>query len=62
MSENKTKSFVVGAFISLFVCCVVFWIVFCITGHKTERLIVQHGCAHYDSQTGKWQWNKEVGK
>jgi len=23
---------------------------------------VAHHAAHYDSQTGKWQWNDEVGK
>ena len=22
-----------------------------------ERDCVKHGAAHYDSQTGKWQWN-----
>jgi len=21
--------------------------------------VVEHGCAHYDSQTGEWEWNSE---
>jgi len=25
-----------------------------------ERQAIEHGCAHYDSQTGAWEWNKEA--
>jgi len=24
-----------------------------------ERQAIEHGCAHYDSQTGEWEWNSE---
>ena len=26
--------------------------------HYTNKTIVSHGCAHYDSQTGKFKWNE----
>lgn len=29
-----------------------------IVGSYYQREGVEHGAAHYDSQTGKWQWNE----
>jgi len=57
MMVYETRVFLVGVFLTLLVCGTVFSII----GYQTERSIVEHGCAHYDTQTGKWQWNKEAG-
>jgi hypothetical protein len=29
---------------------------------RWQRDAVKHGAAHYDSQTGAWQWNEPVKK
>lgn len=62
MSEAETHEFIAGSIITLFVCCILFGIIFYNIGYQTERSIAQHGCAHYDSQTGKWEWNKPATK
>ena len=55
MSDEPSIWFVFGLLAGTFIAGVVALIMF--GGCVSRAQVAAHGCAHYDTQTGAWQWN-----
>lgn len=65
MTDDRPLSFGDGFYIGLFVGIVALLALMFFTGAMTEasdmrQAAIDHNAAHYDSKTGKWQWNEEL--
>lgn len=55
--SDKTEGFMKGSIVGMLVAAWVSAILYSCNLDILRRSAIEHGCAHYEAQTGKWQWN-----